>query len=494
MDYEGISRRFRPQKFCDVIGQDVVVKILQQSIVQGRLAHAYLFSGSRGTGKTTLARIFAKAINCHNRSQNGEPCDHCPSCLEIMQGKNLDFIEVDGASNRGIEDIRNVKEAIFYCVEKNKFTIYLWDEVHMLTKEAFNALLKVLEEPPPRVKFLFATTEPHKIPATVVSRCQCFALWRIPQTSIAQRIGAIAKAMQVDIEEVACCYIAKLSEGSVRDAEILFDQVMCLCSFPITIEMIVDQFRCISRCEWFALDEAYYQGNYAIALSLAERYCSSGQEVSVVLESLLEHYRNVMAFHLGHLSDQEYFSEEEKKGYTNSKKIYDKNHLLYILDYLSSTLQRTEKMLHKQVHLEMVLLHVLETKKRVSLDQLLHSLHVFFEEDKQSADTLQKQENSFLQKEPDKELEEGGDVAMRLSHANVHDKMLLSNINIESETSLPSTLKCQDQRYDPKETDNFIVRRKQSRYDTLLHFIQVELKGVFYKDCQMHIKKKQGGG
>ena len=185
--YQIIPRKYRPQAFSSIIGQEAIVITLKNAIRLKRLAHAYLFSGSKGTGKTTLARLFAKALNCKHLDQDGEPCNQCPSCLEITSGHSLDVLEIDGASNRGIDDIRQINETIGYAPASGEYKIYIIDEVHMLTKEAFNALLKTLEEPPPHVKFFFATTEPHKVLPTILSRCQRFDLNRIPEEAMQQK-------------------------------------------------------------------------------------------------------------------------------------------------------------------------------------------------------------------------------------------------------------------------------------------------------------------
>ena len=189
--YQVLARRYRPQLFSDVIGHEAVLQTLKNSIRRGTVAHAYLFSGSRGVGKTTLARLFAKTLNCTLLSPDLEPCNQCPSCLDVTSAQSLDVIEIDGASNRGIDDIRQINETVGFAPSYGKYKITLIDEVHMLTKEAFNALLKTLEEPPERAKFFFATTEPHKVPATILSRCQRFDLGRLNQSQIIHKLQKI---------------------------------------------------------------------------------------------------------------------------------------------------------------------------------------------------------------------------------------------------------------------------------------------------------------
>src|SRR5438046_7843673 len=223
MSYQVIARKYRPQRFADVVGQEHVTQTLANAIKQSRIAHAYLFCGPRGTGKTTIARIFAKCLNC----TGGPKVDFAaadPRCQEIAEGRSLDVLEIDGASNRGIDEIRDLRETVKYAPASSKFKIYIIDEVHMLTKEAFNALLKTLEEPPAHVKFMFATTEPDKVLPTILSRCQRFDLRRIPAALIVQHLGWVAQQEGVAIDESAIYAIARGAGGRVRDAEYTLDQ------------------------------------------------------------------------------------------------------------------------------------------------------------------------------------------------------------------------------------------------------------------------------
>src|SRR5213078_5101496 len=217
MAYQVIARKYRPQRFSDVIGQEHVTQTLSNAIEQKRIAHAYLFCGPRGTGKTTIARIFAKCLNCTG-GPKADFDDADPRCREIAEGRSLDVMEIDGASNRGIEEIRELRDAVRYAPAASKFKIYIIDEVHMLTKEAFNALLKTLEEPPAHVKFMFATTEPEKVLPTILSRCQRFDLRRIPVALIVKHLAEIAGKEKVQIEEAALQAIARGAEGAMRDA------------------------------------------------------------------------------------------------------------------------------------------------------------------------------------------------------------------------------------------------------------------------------------
>ena len=227
MAYIAIPRKYRPQKFSEVTGQEFITETLRNAVATGRVAHAYIFAGPRGVGKTTTARIVAKALNCEN-PENGEPCNTCPQCVEITKGSHPDVIEIDAASNRGVDQIRELRESVHYAPVKGKKKVYIIDEFHMFTKEAFNALLKTLEEPPEHVVFILATTELDRIPPTILSRCQKFIFRRIPEETIVQTLKEICQKEGVDWEEEALRLIAISSEGCMRDAESLLDQAIAL--------------------------------------------------------------------------------------------------------------------------------------------------------------------------------------------------------------------------------------------------------------------------
>src|SRR6266550_543916 len=265
MSYQVIARKYRPQRFEDVVGQEHVTQTLTNAIEQKRIAHAYLFCGPRGTGKTTIARIFAKCLNCTD-GPKVDFDDNDPRCKEITEGRSLDVLEIDGASNNGVEQVRELRETCKYAPANAKFKIYIIDEVHMLSTAAFNALLKTLEEPPAHVKFMFATTDPEKVLPTILSRCQRFDLRRIPTALIAKHLGTIAKKEGVKIEPAALQAIARGAEGALRDAESALDQLISFCGDKIEEADVLSMFGLASQSQLLKLAHAIIAGEIETAL------------------------------------------------------------------------------------------------------------------------------------------------------------------------------------------------------------------------------------
>src|SRR5437762_8560607 len=295
MSYQVIARKYRPQRFSDVVGQDHVTQTLANAIRQSRIAHAYLFCGPRGTGKTTIARIFAKCLNCTGGPKADYPDDD-PRAQEITEGRSLDVLEIDGASNRGIEEIRALRETVRYAPATGKFKIYIIDEVHMLTKEAFNALLKTLEEPPEHVKFMFATTEPEKVLPTILSRCQRFDLRRIPSALISQHLAHIAKQEKVKIDEAALYAIARGADGGMRDAESALDQLISFCGDKIVESDVLSMFGLTAQGQILALSTAVLKGNSEAVLRELNELAKHGKDLARLLADLLGAFRNILIY------------------------------------------------------------------------------------------------------------------------------------------------------------------------------------------------------
>ncbi len=293
MSYQVFARKYRPQLFDEVLGQDAVVRTLRNAIKSDRLAHAYLFVGPRGVGKTSTARIFAKALNCV-QGPTEKPCGECDPCREIAGGNSLDVLEIDGASNNGVEQIRDLRENVRFLPTRGKYRIYLIDEVHMLSTAAFNALLKTLEEPPAHVKFLFATTEAHKLPATIISRCQRFDLQPIRDEVAAGHLLAIAKQEKVALDPVAAEVIARAAEGGMRDAESMLDQVVSFCGDKVTEKDVLAIFGFVSADEVAALAGHMLSGDAAAALDLVAAQSESGKDLGRLLADLVSMTRDLL--------------------------------------------------------------------------------------------------------------------------------------------------------------------------------------------------------
>lgn len=298
MSYIVFSRKFRPELFSEVAGQDHVTETLERALETGRVGQAYLFSGPRGIGKTTIARILAKALNCREGIKPA-PCNKCPSCLEIAKSSSIDVFEIDGASNRRIEEVRDLRENVKFSPARDRFKIYIIDEVHMLTNEAFNALLKTLEEPPEHVKFIFATTAPHKIPLTIISRCQRFELRRIPADAITKMLSDIAKKEKIKVEKSAVEAIAALAAGSMRDAQSIFDQLSCSVEGKLKKEDVDAMLGIIPGETYAALGDAVIESDTLKALEIAGKAVEEGKDIEQFVKSWIKYWRDLLMIKAG---------------------------------------------------------------------------------------------------------------------------------------------------------------------------------------------------
>lgn len=370
-DYQVIARKFRPQSFRDVLGQEAIITTLKNAIRHHRLAHAYLFCGSRGTGKTTLARILAKALNCENLTDQTEPCNVCSSCKEITQGSSLDVIEIDGASNRGIDDIRQINETVGYT-SSGRYKVYIIDEVHMLTKDAFNALLKTLEEPPSHVKFLFATTEAHKVLPTIVSRCQRFQLNRIPLEKIVQKLTSITSNLKVEIEQEALDLIAQRAEGGLRDAESLLDQIIAFEQDKISVASVESVLGLMPRSIYFLIDQAGHAGDFAKAFEIVETIFLEGKNFHYFIEGLIHHLRQILLLKIGSPAFPIPLKEQEL--WKQSTQFYTQEQCLDLIDYLLEAQEKIRFSSFSKISLEAILLHVMRSHFRIPIELLVRRL------------------------------------------------------------------------------------------------------------------------
>jgi len=298
MSYLVLARKYRPQNFDEVVGQEHISGLLKKSIQGNRIAQGYLFCGPRGIGKTSCARILAKSLNCQT-GPTVSPCGNCPSCKEIAGGNSFDVLEIDGASNRGIDEIRVLRENVKFAPSYGKFKIYIIDEVHMLTAEAFNALLKTLEEPPAHVKFILATTAPHKVPATIISRCQRFDFKRISLQTLVQTLTKISEQEKINVEPQAFFAVAKAAEGSLRDALSIFDQLSALSEKQINAQDVFSMLGLVETEFLFELVNALGEKNCAKALDVFSKIVDQGKDVKQFLKDLTEHFRHLMIVKIG---------------------------------------------------------------------------------------------------------------------------------------------------------------------------------------------------
>jgi len=291
--YTVFALKWRPQEFDAIVGQNHIVNTLKSALQKNRLAHAYLFSGPRGVGKTSTARILAKALNC-KEGPTVKPCQKCASCIEISKGRSLDVIEIDGASNRGIDEIRSLRESVKFSPTQGKFKIYIIDEVHMLTLEAFNALLKTLEEPPAFVKFIFATTQANKVIPTIISRCQRLDFRRIPLMEIIAQLEHIAKEEKIGVVKEVFFAIAKSSDGSLRDAESILDQLVSFSKGSVTLGDVISILGLVEQEALFEITDKIIQKDAKATLVLFDNIIDDGKDTGVFLKNIIEHFRNLM--------------------------------------------------------------------------------------------------------------------------------------------------------------------------------------------------------
>jgi len=374
MAYEVLARKWRPKDFDDVVGQEHVTRTLRNAIETNRVAHAYLFVGPRGIGKTSLARIFAKALNCE-KGPTGTPCCTCTMCKEIAAGNALDVLEIDGASNNGVEQVRDLREQVQFAPTRGTFKIIIIDEVHMLSTAAFNALLKTLEEPPPHVKFIFATTEGDKVLPTIISRCQRFDLRRIQTPLIVERLRTICTAEKIAIDDDALLAVARGAEGGMRDALSSLDQLISFKGDALTEDDVLSVFGLVSRRSLESIAAAILKGDMSAILKLIDAFDSAGKDMRRLTVELMEHFRNLLVYlYVGENMSNLDATPEQIKTLAEQAEFTHADRIIQIADQLADMENRLRFALSVRTLMEMTLMRCARIANSVSLDEILKRL------------------------------------------------------------------------------------------------------------------------
>lgn len=375
MSYLTLARKYRPQTFDEIVGQDHVATTLKNAIGMDRVAHAYLFAGPRGVGKTSTARILAKGLNCE-KGPTTAPCGKCASCNEISKGTSFDVIEIDGASNRGIDEIRNLRENIKFASVHGKFKLYIIDEVHMLTQEAFNALLKTLEEPPMHVKFIFATTRPYKVLPTIISRCQRFDFRKIPAQKIVEKLKEIQEKEKLSVSDEAVFTIAKEADGSLRDAEVILDQLLAFKKGKVETVDVVKVLGLLEKGALFDIADSLISNDKNKILTVLNELVSGGKDPLFIASSIIEHFRNLMAVKVAHPEDRSYVqvADEDYHRLEEEAAKLSLDEILYVTYTLSNAMEMMRKSALSQIPLEIALIKLTERGKIISIKEILNKL------------------------------------------------------------------------------------------------------------------------
>jgi len=374
LSYLVLARKWRPQTFDEVVGQEAITRTLKNAISMGRVPHALLFTGPRGVGKTTLARIVAKALNCE-KGPTPTPCGECSSCRQITQGTSLDVLEIDGASNTGVDDVRQLRESVQYRPSQSRYKVYIIDEVHMLSRGAFNALLKTLEEPPEHCYFIFATTEPHKVPQTIQSRCQRFDFRRIPPQIISERLKKIAEEEGITISEQGLKLIARQAEGSLRDAISLLDQAVSFAGKEIQEDKLFELLACVNRQYLFDLSGALVKAEPKTALEILEQVYRAGYDLKQFLKEFIDHFRDLLVVKFvsepGELVE---LSEPEIDQLRKQANMASEEQLNLIFEFLLQAEEKLARTEYPKVVLEYAFVKCASIKPMLGIEELISRL------------------------------------------------------------------------------------------------------------------------
>ncbi len=460
-EYQVLARKYRPQNFKDLIGQDVLVKTISNAIISNRISHGYLLNGVRGIGKTTTARLIAKSLNCLNKDNNSaEPCNKCDSCISIIEDRDLDVIEMDAASKTGVNDVREIIDNIKYKPIKSKYKIFIIDEVHMLSLNAFNALLKTLEEPPPHVKFLFATTEVKKIPITIISRCQRFDLQRVENSILIEHFISISKKEGINVDNDAIALLARFAEGSVRDGLSLFDQAIANENNNISANTIIKMLGLADRSNIFDLLDEIFKGDAEQAIKIFNNLYNSGSDVLMIFDEMIKVVHFLTQIKISpKIKEEKNIPEFERiKGFEMANNISLAS-LGTIWQVLFKGYQELQNTSHLHQHGEMLIIRLIYLYDGPSPDELLKNF-----EKKLTENSVEKIE------EPTKSKDDHGGKNLYNSKENT----------INSNTNAPNTISVKSFR----EFVNFFYSNREG----LLHsYLYNEVKLISFKEGEVVI-------
>lgn len=367
------ARKWRPLFFKDVVGQEHITQTLKNAVLKDRIHHAYLFSGPRGVGKTTTARILSRSINCLHPI-DAEPCNECENCLAVMDGRSMDIIEIDGASNNSVDDIRKLRESAKYPPSTGKYKAYIIDEVHMLSNAAFNALLKILEEPPPHLLFVFATTEVHKVLPTITSRCQRFDFRRMEIDDVTKQLRFISDKEGITIDEESLITIAKKGDGSMRDSQSIFDQVVSFCGKEINYNELTDALHLIDEEFFFAISDSVFRKDTSKIFELVSQVIRKGYDFQETLQGLLEHLRNLIAVKVvGHTDILETSSQSKRRFLEESQK-FTKLDLIRMMNHVSQAELTLKFATQPRIRFELALIQLSNISSTTEIQLLINEI------------------------------------------------------------------------------------------------------------------------
>jgi DNA polymerase-3 subunit gamma/tau len=500
MSYLVLARKYRPQTFDDVVEQSHITKTLSNAIVADRVAHALLFTGPRGTGKTTIARIVAKALNCR-QGPTPKPCNQCESCLEITNGSAADVFEIDGASNNSVDQIRELRENIPYMPSKSRSKIYIIDEVHMLSIAAFNALLKTLEEPPAHILFLFATTEPQKIPITILSRCQRHDMRRISTAAILKHLTFISRKEGFELSEKILAEIAREADGSMRDALSLLDQVLSCSDSAVEPDQILGLFGIIDRSIVFDLASAVLNGKMVDIIDIIHNAYQRGQDMRKFYTEILDHFRNLLIIKLGHHVDALIDLPEQEIDLLKQQSLTKSaGALSQIFDFLFKEEQTVRLATQPKMALEIIFFRLLKIKPTLSIDELILSLDALKSDLPEPSSTkIESQETKVINKPGDQD-----DAVGFQPISTIKEKMTLKSPNLDEASRQPKVPETASKTFRPGDRissdknhhfhSNQSERKKDKGQGTLDRDIPILEKDLWQQLVSLVQKKKPSMG